>query len=482
MRNSTAAAPAAKEKTNWLTGAFYGMGEVGCQMSWYMISTYLTVFYTDIVGLSAAAISMIFIIARVWDAVNDPMMGVIADKTKSRWGKFRPYLLFAPIFLSIFNLLTFSTFNVSGTMKVVLALLTYIGAGMAYTAVCIPYQGLVNLIAKDSQVRMNYASCRAIGSGAIGIVLSAVSMPLILFFGKSETPNAHGYFMTALIASIALLPCFWACFAGCKERPDEVAMTEAKRTPLKEALPAVFKNKNIVITILSTFSGAIGAMARMSMLTFYILYVVGNPMMIAPIFTTMTVCQLIGNASLPWGTKTFTKKGYMLITTFIQIAALVAIFFFGTDIRLLFVFSAIIGLCMCNGAIAPGMMADSIEYGDWKYGVREVGLTFSFVGFSVKLATAVSGVVTVQLLNAIGYVPNVEQTASVKMGINAIVKLFPAAVILVSAIFIFFYDLSPKKMDQIYADLEARRGAEAEKAARAEEQTDAAIEADNEQL
>ena len=170
------------------------------------------------------------------------------------------------------------------------------------------------------------------------------------------------------------------------------------------------------------------------------------------------------------------------ITTFIQIAALVAIFFFGTDIRLLFVFSAIIGLCMCNGAIAPGMMADSIEYGDWKYGVREVGLTFSFVGFSVKLATAVSGVVTVQLLNAIGYVPNVEQTASVKMGINAIVNLFPAAVILVSAIFIFFYDLSPKKMDQIYADLEARRGAEAEKAARAEEQTDAAIEADNEQL
>ena len=111
-----------------------------------------------------------------------------------------------------------------------------------------------------------------------------------------------------------------------------------------------------------------------------------------------------------------------------------------------------------------------------------MGLTFSFVGFSVKLATAVSGVVTVQLLNAIGYVPNVEQTASVKMGINAIVNLFPAAVILVSAIFIFFYDLSPKKMDQIYADLEARRGAEAEKAARAEEQTDAAIEADNEQL
>ena len=101
-----------KEKTNWLTGGFYAMGEVGCQLSWYMINTYLTIFYTDIVGLSASAISLIFVIARVWDAINDPMMGAVCDKTKTRFGKFRPYVMFSPIFLAIFNILTFTVFRI----------------------------------------------------------------------------------------------------------------------------------------------------------------------------------------------------------------------------------------------------------------------------------------------------------------------------------------------------------------------------------
>lgn len=447
-----------KEKTNWLTGGFYAMGEVGCQLSWYMINTYLTIFYTDIVGLSASAISLIFVIARVWDAINDPMMGAVCDKTKTRFGKFRPYVMFSPIFLAIFNILTFTVFPLQGVMKVVVCMLCYIGAGMAYTALCIPYQGLVNLIARDSQVRMDYASCRGIGSGAISMILSAVAMPLILYFGHSETPNATGYFCTTVLFSVLLIPACLLCAWKCKEIAVPMKEENVKPTPIKEALPLIVKNKNIMITVFSTFSGAMGCMARMSMLTYYVIYVVGNPMMIAPIFTTMTVCQLLGNLTLPWGTKTFSKKGYMLLTTFIQVAALVLLFLVPVN-NMAFILgvSAVIGLTMANGNIAPGMMCDSIEYGDWKYGVREVGLTFSLVSFSVKLATAVTGVVTVSLLAAIGYVPNAEQTEAVKVGINALVNLFPAAVIAISGISVLFYDLTPKKMKQIYADLDARK-------------------------
>ena len=445
-----------KEKTNWITGGFYAMGEVGCQLSWYMINTYLTIFYTDIVGLSASAISLIFVVARIWDAINDPMMGALCDKTKTRFGKFRPYVMFSPIFLAIFNILTFTVFPMQGIMKVLVCMVCYIGAGMAYTALCIPYQGLVNLIARDSQVRMDYASCRGIGSGAISMILSAVAMPLILYLGHSEAPTARGYFLTTVLFSILLIPCCLLCAWKCKEVAAPEA-TDVKPMPIKEALPYIVKNKNIMITVFSTFAGAMGCMARMSMLAFYVLYVVGNPMMVAPIFTTMTVCQLLGNLTLPWGTKTFSKKGYMLITTFIQVAALVLLFLVPVN-NMAFIIgvSAIIGLTMANANIAPGMMCDSIEYGDWKYGVREVGLTFSLVSFSVKLATAVTGVVTVSLLAAIGYVPNAEQTEAVKTGINALVNLFPAAVIAISGLSVLFYDLTPKKMEKIYADLDAR--------------------------
>ena len=448
------------EKTNLVTGGFYAMGEVGCQLSWYMINTYLTIFYTDIVGLSASAISLIFVVARIWDAINDPMMGAVCDKTKTRFGKFRPYIMFSPIFLAIFNILTFTVFPVQGVMKVVLCLICYIGAGMAYTALCIPYQGLVNLVARDSQVRMDYASCRAIGKAVASMVLSAVAMPLILYFGHSETPNSQGYFLTTVLFSILLIPACLLCAWKCKEKNFVSIEAEAKPTPIREALPLIVKNKNIMITVFSTFAGAIGCMARMSMLAYYVLYVVGNPIMIAPIFTTMTVCQLLGNLTLAWGTRVFTKKGFMLITTFTQVAALIILFLVPAhNTPFLLGVSALIGLTMANENIAPGMMCDSIEYGDWKYGVREVGLTFSLVSFSVKLATAVTGIVTVSLLAAIGYVPNAEQTEAVKTGINALVNLFPAVVIAISGISVLFYDLTPKKMEQIYADLDARKKA-----------------------
>lgn len=129
-----------KEKTSPKLMLSYSLGEIGCQMSWYMVNSYLMLFYTDIVGLAAGAISMIMLIARVWDAINDPMMGNICDRTNTKWGKFRPYLYFAPPFLAIFNILTFTVFPVSGAAKVILCLITYVGTGMAYTACCISYQ------------------------------------------------------------------------------------------------------------------------------------------------------------------------------------------------------------------------------------------------------------------------------------------------------------------------------------------------------
>ena len=196
MGNSTNAVKTG-EKTNWKLGTYFALGEVGSNLSWYMINTYLTIFYTDVVGLSASAISAIMLIARIWDAINDPMMGSIADRTKKRWGKFRPYILFAPPVLAIFNILTFTVFPVKGVTKVTLCLIFYIGAGMAYTAVNIPYNALVNVIARSSEVRMNLISCKAVGSGVVSMVLSAVVMPMILFFGKSNMPNARGYFYSS---------------------------------------------------------------------------------------------------------------------------------------------------------------------------------------------------------------------------------------------------------------------------------------------
>ena len=455
--------PKAVEKTNMFTAFCYSFGEVGSQLSWYMISTYLTIFYTDVVTLSAGAISAIMLIARIWDAINDPMMGVIADKTKTKWGKFRPYLMFTPPFLAIFNILTFTVFPVEGAAKVVLCLVCYIGAGMAYTAHCITYGALVNMIARDSQVRMNYTSARAIGASVIKIILSAVAMPMILFFGKSDTPNAQGYFWTAVVCSVALIPCFWLCAWRCKEtvvveRP--VQASGEKRTVVQNLL-LLCKNKNLLITVWCVFLGAIAIMARMSMLTYYVIYVVGNPVMIAPMFTTMTVTELIGCVVMPWGTAKMGKRNWLLALNVIMIAGFLIMFAFpngGTTFLL--AICAVIGFGNSSANVCTGMLSDCIEYGDLKYGIREEGITYSYMSFGVKLATAVGGSVTVLALGAIGYVPNAEQTEAVKQGINVIVNLAPAICIVLSALPLLWYDINgKKKMDEIYAALEARNAA-----------------------
>lgn len=447
-----------QERTDKKLGFFYSFGEVGSQLSWYMINTYLTLFYTDIVGLSASAISLIMLVARIWDAVNDPMMGAVADRTRSRWGKFRPYLMFAPPFLAIFNLLTFTVFPVTGVLKIVICLICYIGAGMAYTAVCVTYGGLVNLIARDSQVRMNYTSARAVGSGVVQMILSAVAMPTILYFSKGDTPNAHGYFMTTLICSIILLPCFWLCAWKCKETVHVQPVVEkAERKPVWVSLKLLCKNKMLMITVFCVFLGAMAIMGRMAMLTYYVIYVVGSFTMIAPIYTTMTIFQLIGCVMLPWATARFGKRNWLLMLNFIQIIAFVIMFVVPANNNLfLIAVSAFIGLANSASNICTGMLSDCIEYGDWKYGIREEGLTYSYMSFGVKLATAVSGSVCVLLLAASGYVPNADQTEAAKMGINAVVNLVPAACILISAIPLFWYKLDKKKMDQIRIELDER--------------------------
>lgn len=451
-----------KEKTSPKLAFGYGIGEVGQQLSWYMINNYLTIFYTDVVGLTATAISLIMLIARVWDAVNDPIMGNIADKTNTRWGKFRPYLMFAPPFLAIFNLLTFTVWPVQGAMKVILCLVCYIGTGMVYTVLGTAHAAIVNVIAIDSQVRMNLSTARGIGSGIISIILSAVVMPMILFFGHSDVATGQGYFWTAVVLSVAMIPCFLIEAVICKETYTDKLHGEHTQAAQKSAgfisnLKELAKNDQLLRIVISTLFGAICVTARMSLLTYYIIYVVGNYMVISLVFTTMTIAQLIGTFLIPVATKTFGKKNYMLILSFLMIAGFVGIFFFGaSSTPLLIVLSFMCGLCNSSGALSYGMVSDCIEYGAWKLGMRQEGLAASFLTLAVKCSTAICGVAGVQCLALVGYVPNAEQTASAITGINFVVNIIPAICGVISVLPLFGYKLTEKRVSEIRADLEAR--------------------------
>jgi sugar (glycoside-pentoside-hexuronide) transporter len=321
-----------KASIKLLTG--YGLGEVACQMSWYMINNYLNIFYTDVVGLSGAAISAIVLIARIWDAINDPMMGQIADRTNTRWGRFRPYLFFAPPFLAIFNILTFTVFPIQGLPKIILCGACYIGAGMAYTACSIAYQALLNVIAVDSRVRQLLATARSTGASIIGIILSMVAMPLILHFSSAVNEageamaDGHGYFVTTVIFSLILIPVFWICAIICKETYKDKLHSNAsmEKATFASNMKGLLQNDQLLMVVIATVIGTICVTGRYGILVYHVIYVVGGPQYIATMFTAMTIGQLVGTLTVPWGTKVFGKKNYMIIMNVVMAAGFVALF------------------------------------------------------------------------------------------------------------------------------------------------------------
>ncbi|NJE32720.1 MFS transporter [Lactobacillus agilis] len=452
--------PAAEEKTNKATAVFYSFGEVGSQLSWYMINTYLMIFYTDIVGLAAGAISLIMLIARIVQAVSGPVWGLYQDGHTNKHGKFRAYLMFLPPFLAIFNILTFTVFPVGGILKAVLCLVFYILTGLLYVGVGNAYSSLVNVIAYDSQVRMNYSSARSIASSVIGIILSAVAMPMILFFSHGSKADASGYFWTTVICSLVMVPMLVLCGYKCKEVVKFSAEGQSGTAPkvsIGKSLKMLAQNKMLLIVVATTFFGAMGTMLRMSMLSYYVIYVVGSFKLVAPVMTVLTVGQLLGSLALAWGTKTFGKKRYMIYNNAIQIIAMVLLFILpASNMFFLIGLNLVIGITNAAANITFGMMSDTIEYGDWKYGVRNVGLSVSTLQLSVQAATAITGAAGVLLLSATGYVANQAQSASAITGINILVNLLPAGLALLSLLVLLFYKIDAQMLDTIKVDLENR--------------------------
>lgn len=451
----------ANEKAPMRLKLGYAMGEIGTQSIWYMINSYLMLFYTDVLSISAGAISMIMLIARIWDAVNDPMMGVIADRTNTKWGKFRPYLMYTPPLLAIFNILTFTVLPVTGAAKVVLALIFYIGAGMTYTVCVTAYASIVNVIVKKSHTRQNLLAWRQSGNAIAQIILSAIAMPLILKLGNSDVANAKGFFWGAVVLSVFSVPCIWITAATCKETyGQELHQETGEKKSVMKSLKLLVKNDQLMLTIVFCLGMSLSIMGRMTLLSYYIIYVLGAYNLIGPVYGIMSVASLIASFFIAPGTKKFGKKGLTIIMNAIMVAGLLLLYFMpGASVPMIMVFSFCVGVGSAGQGVIFGMVSDCIDYGEMKFGTREEGVCSSLISFSAKLATAIVGAGGIVILMKAGYVPNAEQTEAAKQGINLVVNLVPAICVIVSTILLYFYKLSNKKVAEISTELEQRRSA-----------------------
>lgn len=447
-----------KKMASKLAVICYGFGDLASQFVWTFVGSYLTIYYTDIVGLAPAIVSIIMMGARIWDAVNDPMMGAIAERTRSKFGRFRPYIAFGCPFLAIFAVLTFTNpFGGGSAAGAIWAAVTYIIAGMLYTLVNIPYAALSGVMTEDANQRNKINTSRNIGMNLGMVIVNALSAGLALRFSGegAEVANGHGYMMTALIYAIISIPLFLIVFATAKEKVQPMHGTQA--FSFKDTVNNLVRNKYLMIITLIMLLQMTAFMGRIAVTSYYVIYCLGSFTMIALIMTIPSLGGIIGSFFVPFFAKRFGKRAVLMGSMLIQAVGLLVIYFAPFDnITMVLVGCWIFGLFNVGFPMTLSMVADSVDYMELKTGIRTDGTAYATYGLATKVGNAIGGSIGVLLLAAFGYVANAEQTVEAMNGINIVVNLIPAILFILGAAACLLWDMSDKDADEIREKLKAK--------------------------
>lgn len=437
---------------------FYSFGDLASQFVWTFIGSYLTIFYTDIVGLAPGIAAAIMLGARVWDAINDPMMGAIAERTRSKFGRFRPYIAFGSPLLAIFSVLCFTApFSGSSTAGVVWSAVIYIITGMLYTLVNIPYGALAAVMSEDSDQRNKINVSRNIGMQLGVLLVNAVAAGMMLNFSGAgaEVANGRGYLMTALIFAIISVPLFLAVFFTSKE---QIVPTEAPgKFSLKEMISNLVNNKYLMLLFVIMAVQMTALMGRIAVIIYYIIYCLGSFSLIAVIMTLVSISGIIGSLFVPKAIQLFGKRNTMMAAFIIQGISLIGVYLTPFDnITMIVIASCFYGLFNITFPCSLSMLADAVDWYDLKSGVRTDGTAYSAYGLAQKMGNAIGASLGVLLMASFGYVANVQQTPEALNGINVVTNLMPAILSFVAAAACIFWKLTDNDADEIRAKIRLR--------------------------
>lgn len=449
-----------RTKMSKITYFAYGCGDFASNLCWTFIGSYLSIFYTDVVGMAPAVASALMLIAKLWDGINDPMFGAIAERTKTRFGRFRPYILYGSPFLAVFSVLAFTTIG-KGAAAVAWAAFTYIGCGMLYTVVNLSYGSLSTVMTDDTEELVTLGSWRMIGTNAGSVFLNAISAPLLLYFsGNTGKYTSSGYTKVAFLFAICALPLFMFVFVKCKEVITPV--NQERKITIKESIKCVVTNKPLMLIFFVQLFSLGSFFGRMGVAVYYFIYNMQRPDLIGLLMSFPSITTIVGIVvTKPLWLK-FGRMRMQAIGLLGQAASLTAIWFVGgtqgyDNAALLIVLHGIYGFSMYTCAIPMGMIPDAINYEEDRSGVRADGTSYAAVSLSTKFASAFGVSAALFIMGKMGYVANQAQTADGLSSINFSVNLFFAIVALIGIIPALMYPLNEKKNNEIKARLAKKR-------------------------
>lgn len=433
----------------------YACGDTASNFYWQTFSLFLVIYYTDVFGLSAAAVGTMMLATRVIDAISDPLMGSLVDRTQSRWGKFRPYLLIGIVPLVAGGVLTFTVPDLNSNGKLLWAYGTYTFMMLAYTFINVPYGALLGVMTGDSQQRTILTSFRFIGAFTGGIVVTYFTLDLVQWLGNGN--EAKGWQYTMLIYGIVASVLFLLTFLTTKERIQPIqTQQQSALSDVKDLLhnrPWLFLFA-LALVIMMTIS------IRAASGTYYLKYFVEREDLIGAFNTTYLVALAVGAAATPLLTRWVDKKTLLFILMILVTVFSIVVYFLPADaVIAIFVLQATIGFCLGpKSPIVFSMYADAADYNEWKTGRRATAMTFAAAAFSQKLGGALAGAVIGWLLASMGYQANVVQSESSQWGIVLLMSLIPGAFAAFSLTLIHYYPLDDVALTKVQADLQEKDG------------------------
>lgn len=461
--DQTAQAAPAKEALKTREYIGYALGDTASNFFFQTFNIFLTYYYVDVWGIPATALLWMMPIVRVIGAFDDPIMGLVADRTQTRWGKFRPYLLWAAIPYGVCGYLMFAGPNLGSTGKLVYAYVTYALMLTSYTIINVPYSSLLGVISPSSRTRTVASSFRFVGAFAGALLISLFVRPLVKHLGGGN--ETHGFQMTMAIFAVASVIMFWITFASTRER---VTPPPGQKSNIWEELRELSRNWPwVMLLIASVFSTTFAALRSGSTL-FYFKYVAGDDG--TPIFigldrstvflTTGSLGLILGTACLGPIARKIDKKYYAAALSAVT-GLCFAWFFFvpKDDFGLQLALNAVAQFCAGpTSALTWALYGDVADYGEWKFGRRSTGLVYSASLFAIKTGIVMGGFLLPLFLQQFGFVRNAAQTANALLGITLAFSIAPALFALLKAGALMIYPLNQIRVDEIERELAARRG------------------------
>ncbi len=439
----------------------YGLGDTASNFVFHTVNVFLFYYYTDVFGLAAATVGTLSLVARIFDAVSDPLMGALADRTQTRWGKYRPYLLWMAVPFGICGYLLFANPALSDSGKVTYAYLTYVAMMLIYTAVNIPYSALLGVISPSSAQRTSLSTYRFVCAFGGQLLIVALARPLIAKFGEGD--EANGFKVTMAIFAVVAVALFLVTFFATRERVHPPAH---QKSDLRAELGLLFRNTPWKVMSISGILILANVAVRGAVTVHFFKYVVGDTGTaflfgadLTTFFMTSGMLAMIaGVACTPLFTKFAGKRELMIWLSLGNAIGMAAIFFIPADQIWLIVITNIVATFLVGPtpALVWAMFAEAADYNMWKLGRRMTALTFSSVQFAQKMGLALGSFIPGMVLTAYGFVANAEQTPDSLFGIRLLFTLVPAAFAAASVVVIWFYPLRESDVHQMEQDLAAQ--------------------------